>query len=478
MGSPPEHPLTWLADRAADSPDAVAIAGDGDDLSYAELWAALGRWHAALADAGLAGGELLAVLDTDRRRVALATWLACYAGCPVLPLDPQRPAALGLLASLGVRQLLAEPGRAPPGGARVLPVSILDDVPAGASLPPSPLPPRAPQLLIATSGTEGRPKAVMLSAGALAASAALSCELFDLRSGDRWLCCLPLVHVGGLMIFMRCARAGATALLRQHFDPQQVSADLTDGVTHASLSPTMLHCLLDAAGDARAPASLRQVLIGGAPLPAALAARAGAAGWRLTETYGMTETATHVAIVDPQTRALRPLAGASIDLVDLGAGEGEPGRLRLGGPTLMLGYANPALTPGDGLDRRGGLLTADLGRRQDDGDVRLVGREDDVIICGGLNVHPVEVEQLLATCPDIGEVAVTGRPDPIWGHQLAALYTGPATVESCREWAGRCLPGRFRPRAWRRVDALPKNPMGKVERRRLAPLLEPAAGPD
>jgi O-succinylbenzoic acid--CoA ligase len=275
------------------------------------------------------------------------------------------------------------------------------------------------------------------------------------------------------MILLRCARVGATVELRQRFDPAQTWVDLQAGITHTSLSPAMLYCVLDAAGDAPAPAGLRHVLMGGAPLPSALARRAADAGWPLTETYGMSETATHVAIVDPETRALRPMAGCGIDLVDLGVGAGEPGRLRLEGPTLMLGYANPELAPGTGLDRGGGLLTSDLGRQDDDGLIRVVGREDDVIICGGLNIHPVEVETMLAVCPDVDELAIMSRPDPVWGEQLVALYVGAADPADLADWVGRNVPGRFRPRAYARVTALPRNPTGKLQRDRLAELLGP-----
>jgi O-succinylbenzoic acid--CoA ligase len=471
MLPPAEHPLTWLADHAENHPDAIALRDENGEFAYGELWAALGGWHAELAEAGFAQRKPLAILTEDHRRMALAVWLALYAGCPALPLDPRRPSSHGLIRALGIGQVLADEGMGVGEGARRLPASVIDETPARDPLPPTPGSPGMAQLLIATSGTEGQPKAVMLSADALAASATATCERFGLGAGDRWLCCLPVVHVGGLMIFFRCAKAGATVELRTRFDPAATVRDLADGVTHTSLSPTMLHCIMDAADDSPPPASLRQILIGGAPLPPALSARARGAGWPLTETYGMTETATHVAVVDPHTRGLDPIAGFALDLVDLGAHAGEPGRLRIEGPTLMLGYANPSLTPGDGLDRRGGLLTADLGREMEDGSIRLVGRDDDVIICGGLNIHPAEVEQLLAVCPDVGDIAITSRSDGVWGQQLVALFTGPAEEGACAEWVRSNLPGRFRPRAWQRVDELPKSHLGKLARRQLPALV-------
>ena len=473
MLSPPEQPVRWLEARAADAPDAVAIRDDHGEITYADLWDALGGWYATVADDGFDAARPVAVLTNDRRLLARAVWLALYAGCPALPLDPRRPTTLALLDTLNIDQVIADDSYAELPGVRYLPAAVLDETGHRAALPPTPRPPRAPQLLITTSGTEGTPKAVMLGTGALSASATSTCESFDLGAGDRWLCCLPVVHIGGLMILLRCARAGATVELRQNFDPAATWRDLQAGTTHTSLSPAMLHCILDAAGDPPAPASLRHVLMGGAPLPSALARRAADLGWPLTETFGMSETATHVAIVDPVTRALRPMAGCGIDLVDLGVGEGEPGRLRLEGPTLMLGYANPAMTPGDGLDRRGGLQTSDLGRPLDNGLVRVVGREDDVIICGGLNIHPVEVETMLALCPGVDELAITGRPDPVWGEKLVAIYVGNADPAGFAEWVGCNVPGRFRPRTYVRVPALPRNPMGKLQRDRLGELVSP-----
>jgi O-succinylbenzoic acid--CoA ligase len=473
MLSPPEHPVSWLQACAEETPAALAIRGDGGEIAYGDLWRALGGWVAEFADDGFDATRPVALLTNDRSLLARAVWLALYAGCPVLPLDPGRPTTLALLDTLAIDQVIADDAFADLPGVRYLAAARLAETGLRAPVPPTPRPPRAPQLLITTSGTEGTPKAVMLGTGALSASATSTCEAFDLGAGDRWLCSLPVVHIGGLMILFRCARAGATVELRQRFDPAGAWIDLQGGITHTSLAPAMLHCILDAAGGAPAPAGLRHVLIGGAPLPSTLARRAAETGWPLTETFGMSETATHVALVDPDTRALRPMAGCGIDLVDLGVGEGEPGRLRLEGPTLMLGYANPALVPGTGLDPGGGLLTSDLGRPLDNGLVRLVGREDDVIICGGLNIHPVEVETMLAVCPDVDELAIAGRPDPVWGEQLVALYVGAADPANVADWVGRRVPGRFRPRAYARVPALPRNPLGKLQRDRLAEFLDP-----
>lgn len=205
-------------------------------------------------------------------------------------------------------------------------------------------------------------------------------------------------------------------------------------------------------------------------MPPGIARRAAARHWPLTETYGMSETATHIAVVDPATRALRPVAGGRIELQDSGSETGTVAPVRLAGPTLMLGYANADLQPGDGLDEDGGLVSTDLGRRSAGGLISIVGRRDDVIICGGLNIHPVEVEQLLAGCPGLTEAAVTSQPDPVWGQELVVLYTGGDDPETVAAWAAANLPGRFKPQIYRRLGALPKNPLGKLQRDRLPAL--------
>lgn len=472
MPEAPDSPVHWLEARSRDATDTPAIRDAKGWLDYGTLWQALGNWRRDIENEGLRPGRPVAVLTADRSRMVRAVWLGLYCGCPVLPLDPQRPGTHGLIGELGIEQVFTDPGVAPPGGqARRLPAESLDEVPTGTPLPPSPAGASEPQLLITTSGTGGVAKAVMLGGAGLVASAEGSCRLFDLGPGDTWLCCLPVIHVGGLMILLRCACAGATVELEQRFDPSEAWDSLCSGATHTSLSPVMLNCIMDEADGAPVPATLRHVLTGGSAMPPGITRRAAARHWPLTETYGMSETATHIAVVDPATRTLRPVAGGRIELEGVESDTDSVAPVRLEGPTLMLGYANPDLRPGDGLDDAGGLVSTDLGRRSEDGFISIVGRRDDVIICGGLNIHPVEVEQLLAGCPGLTDVAVTSQPDPVWGQQLVALYTGDAEPDSVAAWAAANLPGRFKPQIYRRLDNLPKNPLGKLQRDRLSALV-------
>ncbi|MGB4062220.1 MAG: fatty acid--CoA ligase family protein [Azonexus sp.] len=319
-------------------------------------------------------------------------------------------------------------------------------------------------LIIATSGSEGKPRAVLLGNAQLDAAAANSNACLPLHPGDLWLNCLPLYHIGGQSILWRCARAGATVLLHDGFSAEQVATDLAaHPVTHISLVPAMLALLLDLG--AKPPASLRVALIGGAALSRTLYDRAIAAGWPLYPSYGMSETAAQFATFNPADGAWheglvgRPMPGHDIRT-------GADGRLLVRGPQVMRGYLD-----GSGIDADGWLTTGDLGHIDDGGRLTILGRADDMLISGGRNVHPQEIEYCLAACPGVLDVAVTGRPDPLWGDLIVALVVGPVSPADLLAHARHHLPSAALPRKIQPIDRLPRNATGKLERaalRRLA----------
>jgi len=375
-------------------------------------------------------------------------------------------------------------------------------------------------LLVATSGSTAEPKIAMLTAAGLAASAAAVSARLDLRAGNAWLGVLPRHHVGGLAITWRCALAGATLVVQERFDARTVRAamDAADPpITHLSLVPPMLARLLEV--DATPPETLRAVLLGGQPLDPGLARRAVAAGWPLYLGYGMTETGSMIAsgpVGGDGAAMLKPVPGIELDcplcIADRSefrgarfeedktdqqvlratnrrlacdrysteAGSERPSRstepgappnfrpLRLRGPMVMAGYANPQRRPGEGLTAQGWLVTGDLACREPDGRLRILGRADDCLVIGGVNVLPAQVEAALAAAPDVGEVAIVGRPEPVWGHRLIALYTGPAEPARLDAWCRAHLPSPQRPRGFRRIARLPLLISGKIDRQALA----------
>lgn len=312
-------------------------------------------------------------------------------------------------------------------------------------------------LIISTSGSEGRRRAVRLGHEALDAAATAANQRLTLSSGDLWLNCLPLYHIGGQAILWRCARAGAGMLLHNGFRAAQVGEDLNRyPVSHISLVPAMLAALLDLT--ITPPPSLRVALIGGAALSAPLYERATAAGWPLWPSYGMTESAALVAVHAPSDGPWQSgLVGRPLPAMELAIGDDS--RIRLRGRQLMHGYLD-----GGSLDGDGWLTSGDLGQIDADGCLTVIGRADDMLISGGRNVHPQEIESCLAACPGIRDVAISGLPDPVWGDLIVALVVGSARLETLQAHARQHLPAAALPRRVAYLDSLPRNAAGKLDR--------------
>jgi len=397
-----------LARAAASRPDGLALMADGRAWSFAEL--------ANDAAAGLASpnGAPWATSGTALE-LALAAYRCSAAGRPFLPLPPERPA------------------------------------PSLAGIPPQ------TALLISTSGSEGQPRIVALGAAQLDAAAAGANAALNLQAGDLWLNCLPLYHIGGQSILWRCARAGAGVLLHESFSAERIAGDLaTQPVSHLSLVPAMLARLLDLG--IAPPPSLRAVLIGGAALSRPLYERASAAGWPLFVSYGMSETAAMLAVFKPGDGTWHEgLVGRALPSHELRIA--ADGRIAIRGPQVMAGYLD-----GSGLDADGWLTAGDLGEIDADGRLTVLGRADDMLISGGRNIHPQEIESCLAACPGVQDIAVTGLPDPVWGDLVVALVVGPVDNDALLAHARRHLPSAALPRRIRRLDRLPRNAAGKLER--------------
>jgi len=442
-----------LASRARETPEAPALLGDATSFTYAQLAVHVAQQAAGL-DALLLPANTIVALAAPSNELALAALACSWAGKPFLPLAADTPEARW-------QQLLA---RAPE---RLQRLSQLPP-PLSQTSPPAAPDPADEALIIATSGSEGLPKAVVLSHRALAAAAAASAAAIPLQPGDVWLDCLPLNHIGGQAILWRCLAAGAAIRLHRGFDAARVWHDIATGkVSHVSLVPAMLARLLDIAeASLPPPTALRCALIGGAALSSALWQRARDAGWPLFVSYGMSETAAQITTLPPgdawhEGLVGRPLPGVEIAIAD-------DGRIAIRAPQLLLGYLGEAgAGPVDGW-----LRTGDLGRIDAAGRLTVLGRADDVFVSAGINIHPQEIEAQLAACPGIADVAVTASRDPVWGDVLAALLVGSAEPEAVRAWSAAHLPAAQRPRRFLRVPALPRNAMGKLERRQLPALLE------
>ena len=366
---------------------------------------------------------------------------AALAGGPaVLPIDPAtpRPQLDRLIAALRPAALVTADGVRPCADA----VPVADDV----------------SLVIATSGSTGEPKGVELTTTALRHSAAATLERLDAGPADRWLCCLPTSHIAGLQVLVRSLLAGTDPLLHPRFD---VTAFADADAEFVSVVPTMLRRLLDAAVDL---AGWRTILLGGATIPGALLDRARAAGATVVTTYGMSETCGG-CVYD------------GVPLTGVGVGLRGDGRVVLSGPMLAERYRlRPDLTAEAFTAEAGrALVTRDIGRWTRDGRLEVLGRADDVIVTGGVNVAAAQVADVLAGHPAVADVAVLGAPDDEWGERVVAVVvprdaTAPPTLDELRAHVRARAPREYAPRQIVLADAIPLLGSGKPDRAALRAL--------
>jgi O-succinylbenzoic acid--CoA ligase len=326
--------------------------------------------------------------------------------------------------------------------------------------------------LVYTSGTTGTPKAVELTNANYEAGADASIARLGCTPGDRWLAAMPMCHVGGLSIAVRCALAGMTMVQRPGFDAAEVDRSLRhDRIGFVSLVPTMLARVLDAGSDVPYPSALKAVVLGGGRLPVALVERAQRASVPLVATFGMSETAAQVTTSRPGDASGHPgSAGHPLDGVGIrieAPGSDGVGEILVRGAQVFRGYFRDPERTATAL-QGGWLHTGDLGRLDGDGRLWVEVRRTDLIVTGGENVNPEAVEDVLMSHPGVAEAAVYGVPDDEWGQRVTAAVVVREGVavdgEELREWCRARLAAFQVPRAFVKVAELPRTASGKVRR--------------
>jgi o-succinylbenzoate---CoA ligase len=433
----------WLAQRAQSAPERIALVADGSEVSFAELEAEAAWVARRLAAYGVRRGTTVALTTRAGREQVVLIHALMKLGAVTLPLSPRLSPAerAAVIAS-------EEPGIDLDDPARQL-TQTEADLPLLGEHDMDEL-----QCRILTGGSSGAPRAVGLTYGNHLWSAVGSAFNIGVQPDDRWLCCLPLSHVSGLSIVLRSVIYGTTAVLHDGFDTDRVAAALSeDEITVASLVSTMLLRLLEADADLVAP---RVILVGGGPVPEAALEEAVGRGATVAQTYGLTEAASQVTTLAP-TDARRKLGSAGRPLLTT--------RLRLrDGEILVQG---PTVAPGCA-DADGWLHTGDLGRIDDEGFLYVEDRIDDMIVTGGENVVPAEVEAVLAGHPEVLDAAVVGREDPEWQQAVTAvvvLRSGSETsADDLRRHCADLLAPHKVPKRVELASALPRTPTGKLMR--------------
>jgi O-succinylbenzoic acid--CoA ligase len=347
----------------------------------------------------------------------------------------------------------------------------------GRSVDPVPLERDDTQLLMFTSGTSGEPKGVRLTVGNLVASATASAFRLGVLPSDRWLCCLPMYHMGGLAPVLRSALYGTPVVIQREFGGEPTARVLEEyDVTGVSLVPTMCKRLLEAGWE---PAdTLRFVLLGGAPASSELLERCRTADVPVHPTYGMTETASQIATATPteidtyEGTVGQPLLFTDVSVVDetgTTVGPDEEGELVVSGPTVTPGYLDEANTASAFGER--GLHTGDVGYRDADGRLWILNRRSDRIVTGGENVDPGAVVAVLRSHPRVADAAVIGLADEEWGERVAALVVPDPEIDSDgrleQSLLAHCddrLAGFKRPKTIGFADELPRTASGTVDR--------------
>ncbi len=418
-----------LAALASARPEHVVLVWDEQRLTAAEWAREVASTAGLLRSQGVSEGDRIGLVSTGTREFVRAWWAAWWLGAvPVIAGSAQ------MSSQHGVQRWL-DPDRLGPTMEAAPAVDWnLDD----------------PRVGLMTSGSTATPKMVLLTGAQLVFSAFGSAVRLGHSPDDRWLCCLPLHHMGGLSVLWRCCALQTRALIHPRFDPARTSALIDAGeVTLVSLVPDMLRRLLDLR-QAPFPKSLRALLVGGERCPEVLLAAARELDAPVALTWGMTETASQVATRSPGDTAARPDSGTPLPFTKVSAT--QSGRLLIEGPIA------PA----------GGFLSSDRGYLDTRGRVVVEGRADDVIISGGENIAPAAVEAALRQHPAVLEATVVPVDDPRWGHRPAAWVGVSRSIdrEALRRFCRERLPHFQIPDrvVITSCDAVPRTASGKADR--------------
>jgi fatty-acyl-CoA synthase len=487
--------LSRIVERHAQfTPDKAALHFEGADISYAQLWARIERATGTLRAAGVVAGDRVAWLGLNDPAMLVLLFALARLGAILLPLNFRlaRAEHEAILEHAGAAWLVSDAtyeaaaaGLAATRALRLLASVSLD---RGAAADATTGDDALPILLVYTSGTTGRPKGALHTQSGLIWNCVMSTHAHDFSPADHVLTVLPLFHVGGLCIqTLPALHAGAKVTLHARFDSAAWLADVGRlRPTMSLMVPATLRAVLEHPGWAGADlSSLKLLNAGSSVVPESMIAAVHARGVPVCQVYGATETGP-VTIYLRREDAFRKAGFAGkvglhvevrlTDFTGAPVARGQVGEIRVRGLNVMQGYwadpSNPAF-------RDGWFLTGDLAYEDEEGFFRVVGRSKDMIISGGENVYPAELENVLADCAEIAECAVVGREDPRWGEVAVAVVVRKPGSSIDRDAVLALFEGRLarykHPRDVVFIDTLPKTALGKVQKAELRTALVSAS---
>jgi len=473
----------WLRTRASLTPVDMAVTCGGVNVTWSALHVRADAVASALASRGVREGDRVALLLANGLPFTVLTHAVPRLGAILVPLNTRLSARelTWQLEDAGVCLLVHDgsTGSLAAEAAAALDVRLADaaELREADAACASEARDRLERIhtIIYTSGTTGRPKGAMLTFGNHLWSAIGSALNLGLRADDQLLASLPMFHVGGLSVLVRSVIYGNPAIVQESFDPASVNAAIDGGATIVSAVANTLTRMLESRGDIGYPLTLRAILLGGGPAPRGLLETCAVRGVPVVQTYGLTEAASQVATLAP-AETLRKLGSTGRPLflteikIDGAAVPGDVGEILVRGASVSPGYWRRPDETSETF-RDGWLRTGDIGHLDGEGYLYVLDRRDDLIVSGGENVYPAEVEAVLLSHPEVIGAGVYGIDDTRWGRvPLADVVLRPGTaltVDSLKSYCRGRLANYKVPVHIRSVRALPRTATGKLQRRLL-----------
>ncbi len=470
----------WLSARSELSPDRLALSDGQKSWSFRQLNHYVGQLTTRLFQLGIRQHQRVSVLAESNMKTVAVMHALVRLGAILVPINPRlSPNDRNLLVQDADPTIFIGSHPDEPSLVKFVTFDELwHNLNHEALYPSRPINLDDVQCIVYTSGTTGRPKGALISFGNIFASATYSSLHNGTAPSDLWLHVMPLFHIGGLSILFRSVIVGNGIVLLPRFDSEQVLAMWTRyPISLVSLVPTMLYRLLQISADF--PSSLRLILLGGAPPSPSLVHRARALNLPVVLTYGLTETSSQVVTELPNTDTNdgsggHPIYPTEISILSDGKITREfrkTGEILVKGPTVFKGYWRESQITAETF-HEGWLKTGDVGFLNDNGTLTVMDRQKDLIIRGGENISPVEIERVFMAHPLIHDAGVLPVDDDEWGQvPVIMLVKEPQlTHEECRNWAQEHLSVIKRPTHYYEADSLPRTASGKLRRTELQKL--------
>lgn len=472
----------WLHARAKTSAHSLAFTNGQESWTFQQLDDMVARVATRLTQSGVVKGRRVALIVSGEWQAVPVIHALARIGAVLVPLNGRlkQQELAPLVADADVDLIITQDSLPSSFGTAICLENLFDKLNTYEPMPASFIDLTATQFLVYTSGTTGRPKGALLSFGNIYASAVSSAIHLGTLPQDLWLHMMPLSHIGGLSILFRSVITGSGIVWLNRFDPQTVF-DLLHRypITLISVVPTMLYRLLES--DESFGSNLRIVLLGGAPAPASLVEEAHRRNVPAVQTYGLTETSSQIATRLPDDAygtlssgpAIYPTQIAIMTPQGPSFSPYQHGEVLVKGPTVFQGYwKQPDATQATFWNDW--LRTGDIGYLDERGYLTVIDRQKELIIKGGENLSPSEIEAALLAHPHINDAGVIGVPDPQWGQVPVAIIATDQSIsrDELHRWAQLHLSTVKQPTQYYQANTLPRTASGKLRRRELAAMWE------